>query len=148
VLVVHVSEGNSGASFSSDQLSESGLTFNDAIRNIHFSAERWKVNNDFDWVDVVGDHDKLGLFSFDEADDLVDSGGKHGLSRGWGISFAFGSCFSSGDESGFFVGFGFWRVFGGEFESLGSVLFVQSLRKLVDGRWDLQSLLENGSLSL
>jgi len=148
VLVVDFMESNGGASFSSDQLSESGFAFDDAVWNVHFSAESWKVNNDFDWVDVVGDENELGLFSFDEVDDLVDSRSEHGFPSGWGISFAFGSGFSSGDESGFFLGFGGWGVFGGQFENLGSVLLVQSLRELVDGRWNLQSLLEDLSLPL
>ena len=73
MLVVDVGEGHSGASSSSNELSESGLAFDDAVWNVHFTAERWKVNNDFDWIDVVGDENELGLFSLDEADHFVDS---------------------------------------------------------------------------
>jgi hypothetical protein len=148
VLVVDISEGNSGAGLSSDQLSESSLTFDDAVWNVHLSAESWKVDDDFDWIDVVGDENELSLFSFDEADDLVDSGGEHGFPGGWGVGFAFGSCLGSGNKSSFFLGFGFWSVFSGQLEDLSSVLFVQSLGELVDGRWDLQSLLEHLSLPL
>jgi hypothetical protein len=148
VLVLDFREGDTGALFSADQLSESGFTFDDAVWDVHLSAESWKVDNNLDWVDIVGDDNKLGLFSFDEVDDLVDSAVEGGWSLTWGVWLAFSSCFGSGYESLFFLGFVLWGVLGGQFEQLGGGLFVQGLGELVDGRWDLQSSLENRSLPL
>merc|ERR1712056_97988 len=66
VLVFNFGESNTGALFSANKLSESGFTFDDAVRNIHLSAQSWKIDNDFDWIGVVGDDNKVGLFAFDE----------------------------------------------------------------------------------
>jgi len=73
VLVFDLTKSDTGALFSADQLSESGFAFDDAVRDVHFSAQSWQVNDDFDWVDIVGDNDELSLFSLDEVDDLVDA---------------------------------------------------------------------------
>jgi len=148
VFVVDFVEGNSGALFSADELSKSGFTFDDAVWNVHFSAQSWQVDNDFDWVDVVSNEHKLGLFSFDEVNDFVDAGGQHWFSGSWGVWFAFGSGFGSSNEFSFFISFGLWGVLGGEFEDLGGILFVEGLVELVDAWGNLQSLLQNGSLSL
>jgi len=132
VFVVDFVEGDGGTLFSADQLTESGFAFDNAVWDVHFSAQSWKVDNDFDWIDVVGDQNQLSLFPFNQVDDFVDAGGELSFSGRWLVGFAFGSCFGSGDEFGFFVGFGFWSVFGGQFKNLGGVLFVQSLVELVD----------------
>jgi hypothetical protein len=148
VLVFDFGESDTGALFSSDELSESGFAFDDTVRNVHLSAESWKVDDDFNWVDIVGDNDKLGLFSLDEVNDLVDTAGQSSWSLAWGIWLSVSSCFSSGDESLFFLGLVFWGVLLSQLKQLSSGLLVQSLSELVDGRRNLQSLLEDGSLSL
>merc|ERR1712214_35407 len=132
MLVFDFRESNTGALFSADELSESGFTFNDAVRNIHLSAQGWEVHDNFNWVDIVGDNDKLGLFSFNKVDDFVDTAGQSGWSLAWGIWLSGSSGFGSGDESFFFLGFVFWSVLGGQFEQLDGGLFVQSLAELVD----------------
>jgi len=132
VLVFDFRESNTGALFSADELSESGFTFDDAVRNIHLSAQSWKVDDNFDWINIVSNDDKLGLFSFNKVDDFVDTAGQSGWSLAWGIWLSGSSGFSSGDESFFFLGFVFWSVLGGQFEQLGGGLFVQSLAELVD----------------
>jgi len=148
VLVFDLAESNAGALFSADQLSESGFAFDDAVRDVHLSAQSWQVNDNFDWVDIVGDNDELSLFSLDEVDDLVDTAGEGGWSLAWGIWLSVSSGLGSGNESLFFLGLVFWGVLGGQFKQLSGGLLVKSLAELVDGRRDLQSGLENGSLSL
>ena len=81
-----------------------------SVRNIHLSAQGWKVDDNFNWVDIVGDNDKLGLFSFNEVDDFVDTAGQSSWSLAWGIWLSGSSGFSSGDESFFFLGFVFWSI--------------------------------------
>jgi len=127
-----VFESNTGALFSADKLSESGFAFNDAVRDIHLSAKSWKVDNNFDWVDVVSDDNELSLFSFDQVDDLVDTAGEGCWSLAWGVWLSFSSGFGSGHQSGFFLGLIFWGVLGGEFKQLSGGLLVKSLRELVD----------------
>jgi hypothetical protein len=132
VFIVDFVESNGGTLFSADQLTESSFAFDNAVWNIHFSAQSWKINNDFDWINIVGNQNQLSLFPFDQVNDFVDSGSELSFSGGWLVGFSFGSCLSSGDEFSFFVGFGFWSVFCGQFKNLGGVLFVQSLVELVD----------------
>merc|ERR1712050_241638 len=132
VFVVDFMESNGGTLFSADQLTESGFAFDDAVWDVHFSAQSWKVDNDFDWINVVSNQNQLSLFPFDQVDNFVNTGGEHGSFLAWFIGFSFGSGFGSSDESSFFVSFGFWSVFGSQFENLSGVLLVQSLVELVD----------------
>jgi len=148
VLVLDINEGDGSALLSADELSESGLTLDNAVWNVHLSAESWQVDDDFEWVDVVGDQDELGLLSLDQVDYLVDTAGQGGWSWGWGVGLALDSCLSAGHQSSLFVGFALTSVFGGELKNLGGVLLVNGLVELVDAWWHLQSLLENDSLSL
>jgi hypothetical protein len=46
VFLADISDGNSGAGLLVDQCSQSGLALNDAVRDVQFTAERWKVNDE------------------------------------------------------------------------------------------------------
>jgi hypothetical protein len=139
VLVVDFGKANGGALFSSDELSESGFAFDNAVWDVHLSAQSWEVDDDFDWVDVVGDEHELGLLSLDEVDDFVDAGGEHVSSGFWGVWLTVGSGLCSGDEAGFLFVFGLWSVLSSQFKHLSGVLFVQALIELVDSWGNLQS---------
>jgi len=148
VLVLDVSKRDTGALFSANELSKSGLAFDNAVWNIHLSAESWQVHNNLDWVDIVSDDDELSLLSLDQVNDLVDAAGEGGWSLAWGVWLAVGSCLGPGHQSSLLLGLVLWRVFSGELEKLGGGLLVQGLGELVDAWGHLESLLENGALSL
>jgi hypothetical protein len=148
VFVLDVSERDTGALFSANKLSESCLTLDNAVWNVHLSAKSWKIDNDFDWVDVVGNDNELGGFSFDEVDDLVDTAGQAWWSLSRLIWLSVSACLGTGHESSLLLSLRFWGVLLGELEELGSRLLVQSLAELVDAWGNLESLLENGALAL
>jgi len=148
VLVFDFSESNGGAHFSADELSETGTTLDDAVWDVHLSAESWQVDNDLDGVDIVGDDDELSLLLLNEVDDLVDAGSEAGRSLGGGVWLASGACLGSGHQSCLFLGLALWGVFLGELEQLSGGLLVKGLVKLVDAWGNLESLLENSTLSL
>lgn len=64
----------------------------------------------------------------------------------WILWFLLG--FGTGQESGFFLGSVFWSVFLCQLEESGGWCFIKTLGELIDHWWDLQSLLEYGTLSL
>ena len=52
---------------------ESCFTFHEGIRDVVLFAKGWEMKNKFDWVDIVGDQDKLGFLLFDQGGDVVES---------------------------------------------------------------------------
>merc|ERR1712066_431071 len=148
VFSFNISESNGSAHFSTYQLSETGSTFDDAVWDFHFAAKSWKVNNDFNWVDIMSNNDELCLLTFYKVNDLVDTGCKLCRTSRWSIGFTFSAIFSALYEFSFFLSFALWCVLSGEFKQLSSGLFVQSLSELIDGWGNLQTLLENSALTL
>merc|ERR1711920_930705 len=124
VLVFDVSKSDTGALLSANELSKSGLAFDDAVWNVHLSAESWKVDNDLNWVDIVSNNDELSLLSLDQVDDLVDTAGEGGWSLAWRVWLSVGSCLGSCHQSLFFLGLVFWGVLGGQFKQLSGGLLV------------------------
>ncbi len=54
VLSVDLGESNGGCGLHVDELSEVGLSSDEAVWHVLSSAESWEVDNSLDWVDVVG----------------------------------------------------------------------------------------------
>jgi hypothetical protein len=61
VLLSHLGQGDAGGGLGVAELSESGLTLDNAVWNLLLSAESWKVDHHLEWVDIVGNDNKLGL---------------------------------------------------------------------------------------
>jgi hypothetical protein len=55
------------------QLPESGLALDDAEWDIELTAERWKPNDEFKWVNVLRDNDKASLLVLNEPGDVVQA---------------------------------------------------------------------------
>ena len=43
-----------------DDLTKGGLALDDAVWHLHLAAEGWQPDDQFDGVDVVGNHNELG----------------------------------------------------------------------------------------
>jgi hypothetical protein len=56
-----------------NELSESGLSLNEAEWNILQSAEGWEVDHHLWWVNIVGNANELGFTFFDEGGDVVQT---------------------------------------------------------------------------
>merc|ERR1719330_581736 len=72
-LVLRRNAGDSGAGggLLTDESTESGLGLDDAVWDIHLSAESRHPANNFDGIDIVSDDDQVGLLGFDELSHMV-----------------------------------------------------------------------------
>lgn len=54
-----------------DELTESGLTLDEAISDTLLSAESWEESHKFNWVNVVSDDNELCFTFFNESGNVV-----------------------------------------------------------------------------
>merc|ERR1719435_771336 len=73
VFLSYSSEGNTGCSFLVHQLSQAALALDNAIRNILLAAKRRHPSHQLDRINIVGDHNKLGSFVFDQGRHMVQT---------------------------------------------------------------------------
>ena len=73
VLAADLGEGNAGSGLHVDELAEVGLAADEAEGDTLLSAESRKMDDNLKRVDIVGDHNKLGLVLFDESGDVVQA---------------------------------------------------------------------------
>lgn len=64
VFLVHLSDGDAGGSLQVDEFAEVGLTADEAVGDLLFTAKGGQVDNGLDGINVVGHDDKLGLGLF------------------------------------------------------------------------------------
>lgn len=129
--------------------SESRLSFDDAIRNSHFTAESRKENDELDGVNVVGNKDERGLLVLDQTNDVVEAV----LDSIWLLADVL-LLLALRDGGGLLVqtvlllGLGLWSVLVKELKSLCGGVAVEDVVELGDGGRDLQAHLENLALAL
>ena len=141
-------DGDSGSGLFVDEGTEPSLAFDDAIGDSHFAAQGGQPDDQFDGINVVGNDDELSLFGFDEGGDVVESvfDGQRFLSLVESLTGSFGS--GSDSQTLLLLNFAFGLVFVEEAEQGGGRVLVQSASELVDGGGDLQTTLQNGTLTL
>ena len=148
VFLSDIGEGNTGGGLGVAELSESGLTLDEAEWDTLLSAESWEVDHEFHWVGVVGHADELGLTFFDEGGDVVETE----LEVVWlGTNVSLSSSLSGFSfllESSLLFLLVFWAVLGQELEKAGGLVLVNGLLELVDGWWGLESQEHDSLLSL
>jgi len=66
VLGLDLSESENRGSLATDDGTETGLTLDNGVRDTHLAAESGKEDDEFDRVDIVGDHDEVGLLVLDQ----------------------------------------------------------------------------------
>jgi len=149
VLLSNLGEGDAGSGLGVAELSESGLTLDDAVWDSLLSAESWEEDHHLKWVDIVGDDNELSLTFLDEGGNVV----KTELEGDWlwsdeAVLLSALSGLSLGLESGLLVLGGLWGVLGEELEKLGGLVLVNGLGELVESWWGLESHEEDSLLSL
>jgi len=73
VLSVDSSESDAGSVLLVNELAKVGFAADEAERNVLFSAERWEMDNELNWVNIVGDNDELGLAFFNEGGHVIET---------------------------------------------------------------------------
>lgn len=73
VFLSNVSNGEDGGVLLVNKLSEGSFSLDEAVWDIHLSAEVGKPDNKFDGIDVVGNHNKLGLLFLNKFGDMVET---------------------------------------------------------------------------
>lgn len=136
-------------------------------RDTHLSAKSWEEDDELDRVNIIGDHNKLGLLGLDESDDVVETVlSEDGLLAilGGSLVTLLLSLLSLGSETSFLLLLRLGFVLVEELEELGSGVFVECAEELSDSRGNLgtklahitakiistclQSLVEDDLLSL
>lgn len=56
-----------------DDCAEASLVLHNDVWDAHLAAESGEVDDEFDGVDVIGDHDQAGTLRLDEADAVVET---------------------------------------------------------------------------
>ena len=56
-----------------NQSSQISFSSNETIWDVHLSAEGWKPDNQFNWIDVSGDNDEFGFSLLYEFSDMVQT---------------------------------------------------------------------------
>jgi len=149
VLLSNLGEGDAGSGLGVAELSESGLTLDDAVWDSLLSAESWEEDHHLKWVDIVGDDNELSLTFLDEGGNVV----KTEFEGDWlwsdeAVLLSALSGLSLGLESGLLVLGGLWGVLSEELEKLGGLVLVNGLGELVESWWGLESHEEDSLLSL
>jgi len=127
-----------------DKLAKVGLATHEAVRHTTLAAERRQEDDHLDGVNVVGNHDKLGLLLLDELGDVVKTElNVNGLGTFLG-RFVSGS---SG-EALFLLGAGLGAVFSEQFKELTGLITFNCAVELGNGWWNLKALHQNTLLAL
>lgn len=108
--LVNGSDGNTGCSLESNELSKGALTLDNGEWSFGGSAQSWQPANKLNWVNISSDDDELSLLLFNEGGDLIQTE----LQKVWLsvlglLSFFLG--LGSGDQSSSLLFLGFSRVF-------------------------------------
>jgi hypothetical protein len=126
---------------------EAGLVLDDEEGDFHFTAEGGKPHDKFDGVDVACDEDEGGLLLFDEGGHVLET--EFELMGYLGGSVLLGSDGSGGFLDALLFGRGgFGAVLVQQGEDAGGLVLADGLGELVDGRGDLEALVEDGALAL
>ena len=73
VLLSHVSQGHHCSILLVDQSAEGSLSLDEGVGDVQLSAEVGQPDDKLDGIDVVGDHNQLGLLVLDELGDVVEA---------------------------------------------------------------------------
>ncbi len=147
ISLIDGGEGNDGGSLLVDECPETSLILDNEEGNLHLAAEGWEPQYEFDGVNVTGDEDEGGLLLFDEGGDVLQSELELvGHLRG---SVLLGSHGGGSLLDALLLGSGsLGTVLVQQGEDGSSLILPNRLGKLVDGRGDLQTLVEHGTLTL
>jgi len=131
VLLLDIGEGDASGGLGVAELSESSLRLDEAEWDSLLSAESRKEDHDLSWVDIMSHDNELGFTLLDEVGNMVETE----LKNVWLITTGLTFLLSSLLESFLLLLSGLWSILGEELEELGSLVLVNSLLELEEGRW-------------
>jgi hypothetical protein len=73
VLTSHFGKSDASGSLLVDELAKVSLATDEAEGNTLLAAKSGQVNDEFDRVDIVGDHDQLGLVLLNQSSNVVET---------------------------------------------------------------------------
>jgi hypothetical protein len=73
VFLVHLSDGDAGGGLHVAKFAEVGLTADEAVSDLLFTAKGGQVDHGLNGINVVGHDDKLGLGLFNQGGDVVET---------------------------------------------------------------------------
>lgn len=147
VLGSDVSEGNGASLLESNELPQSRLGFDNAVRNLFVSAEMRQPKNEFNWVDIGSNDNQLGFLLFNQSGNVAESG----LQEERLLLFSFllvDFVLSFLLESFLLFLFVFRLVLLQQGEKSLLLISAHGEGELVNDGWDLESVEEDFSLSL
>ncbi len=77
VLLAHLGEGDAGGGLGVDELAEACLALDESIGDTLLSAESGEESHDLKGVDIMSDHDELGLALLNELGNVVETELEH-----------------------------------------------------------------------
>lgn len=147
VLWLHFSDGEAGGGLLANKGTQAGLGLDNAVGDATGLAQGWKPHNDLNWVDIVGDHNQLGLLLLDKLGHMVDSHlDTHRLLGGSVSAGSLGLCGVS--EALGLLGLALWLELVEQTEELASLALVESALELVDCWGQLEALVQNAAGAL
>lgn len=147
ILLVDLGEGNNGGGLLVDECSETGLVLHNEEGNLHLTAEGRKPKNKFNGVNIACDEDKGSLLLLNEGGNVLQS--ELQLAGNLGGCLLSSSGGSGGVLDTLLLGGGSLRtVLVQQVEDTGGLILSNRLGELVDGRGDLKTLVEDGTLTL
>ena len=73
VLALDILNGQDGGSLLVDDSAKAGLALDDDVGNTHLPAEGREVNNQLNWVHIVGNDDQGGFLGLDEGNGVIEA---------------------------------------------------------------------------
>jgi hypothetical protein len=145
VRLVDTSQSHGGGRLHVHQGSETSLVLDNHKGDSHFAAEGRQPHDKLEGINVVGDQHKLGFLFFHQRGNMLESV----LDLMRGLATGIFSTSSSGFLDTLFLGGGSFRAVLVEQRKDGhGFVLANHLGELVDGRRDLESLVENRTLTL
>jgi hypothetical protein len=72
-FLADISDGDTACGLLVDEVSKKCLASDNAEWDFLLAAEGWDPHNQFNWVNVVGEDDKLGFLLFNEMCDVIET---------------------------------------------------------------------------
>lgn len=147
VLLVDLGEGNDGSGLLVDKSSETGLVLHNEEGDLHLTAEGRKPEDKLDGVNIACDKNKGSLLLLNKGGNMLQS--ELQLAGNLSRCLLSGSSGSGGVLNTLLLGGGSLRtVLVQQVEDTGGLVLSNGLGELVDGRRDLKTLVEDGTLTL
>jgi len=146
IITLHLLQGNNGGRLLVHNGTKTSLAFDDNVRDTHLAAEGGQKDDELNRVNIVCDSNKSCLLGLNESNDVVKAvfDEQRLLILLFFLVLSGGS--GSSKKTGLLLLLSLGTVLVEQFEKLGGRVLVESVRKLSDGRRNLQTLMQDDLL--